>query len=479
MHKDKMLERTPDIGSMVDYWDLSDTLVDGIQAMRAAGQKFLPQFPAEDSTDYDFRLKHTTVMTNIFADIVETLASKPFEKEVALVGDSVSEQMKDFANNVDGDGNNLTVFSSNHFYNAIKSGVDWLWVDYPEVDDSVRTVADMKARNIRPYWTTVLGRNVLQCTTIFNGAERVINFIRMLEPGKPDRIREMRRDGNVVTWSLYVKTDKWNEETETHFVLEKTGTLGIDEIPLVPFFTGRRSGNSFKFDPPLKSAADLQEHLYRAETRFEHIKTVAGYPMLSASGVKPVLDAKNEPLPIKRGPNTVLYAPPNADGGHGDWKYVEPTGNNLMFLQKDIDTLILNLRELGRQPLTASSSNLTTVTTAFAAGKSKSAVKAWAMLLKDSLENAFRLTAKWMRVTETVAVNVYTEFDDFVDGKDYDALTAAFGAGAISWQTYVEELKRRGLLSSNFTVERERERLLDDIPSDDGEDLTTEGMIDA
>jgi hypothetical protein len=137
-----------------------------------------------------------------------------------------------------------------------------------------------------------------------------------------------------------------------------------------------------------------------------------------------------------------------------------------MFLQKYIESVVLNLRELGRQPLTASSSNLTTVTTAFAAGKSKSAVKAWAVALSDALENAMRLTAKWMDIDYEVEVSVYTEFDDFVDGKDYDALRAARDSGDISQETYWEECKRRGLFSPQFTAEREVERLLGETPGD-------------
>jgi len=473
--KDTMEERAPDMAAMVPYWDLTDTLVDGIEAMRNAGTKYLPQFPAETKDDYSFRLNNSTVMTNIFADVVETLASKPFEKDTVL-SEEASDEMEEFAENVDGDGSVLSVFAAQVLYNGVKAGVDWIWVDYPEVDASVRTIADAKARNLRPYWTRVLGRNVLRCETAFDGSKRYISFIRIYEPGPVDQIRDMRVEAGQVVWTLYEKTDKWDDVKKTHYRQIKNGMLAIDEIPLVPFFTGRRDGHSFKFDPPLKAAAEQQLHLYQAETGFNHVTTLSAYPILSASGVSPDKDEQGNPKPIKRGPSVVLYAPPTGEGGSaGEWKYVEPSSNSLMFLQKRIDTIVLNLRELGRQPLTATSSNLTTVTTSFAAGKSKSAVKAWAILLKDALENAFRLTAKWMQSTESVEVSVYTEFDDFVDGKDYDALRTARDAGDISLETYWEEGKRRGLFSPRFTAERERSRLLNDIPSDNGPDLIDEG----
>lgn len=470
--RDSMLEYAADLGAMVPYWDLSDTLVDGITAMRLAGQTYLPKFPAEEKDAYEFRLKSTTMMTNIFADIIESLSSKPFEQAATLLGDDVPQELMDFIDNVDGAGNNLTVFGSGVFYDSVKSGIDWIFVDFPPADPTVRNLADAKARGARPYWTKVLGRNVREVKSEYINGKMVLTYIRIFEPGKPDHVRVIERqpDGKI-TWALYVKTDTFNDEKQTAFVVESAGAMTIDEIPMVPFMTGRKD-TGFKFDPPLRAAADLQEHLYRLESGFNYITTLTAYPMLTGNGVKPERDAAGNIKPLAVGPSTVLYAPPNADGSVGSWRYIEPASNSLQIMMNTIDKVISNLRELGRQPLTASSSNLTVVTTAFAAGKSKSSVKAWAHLLQDALENAMRITAKWMNVDYTAKVFVYTEFDEFVDGKDYDALAADRDRGDISQETYWEERKRRGLYSNEFTAERERERLLTEVPGDTGADTT-------
>ena len=467
---DTMLERSADSAAMLPYWDLSDTLVDGITAMRIAGEKYLPRFPAETTTNYKFRLNHTTVMTNIFADIVESLAVKPFEKETELTNDDdplAPQGIDEFEDDVDGSGNNLTVFASNVFYNGVKSGISWIFVDYPTMDESIRNLADAKAAGLRPFWTIVLGCNVLSVRTRFIKSKEQITYIRIYEPGKPDHVRVMQRleDGTIV-WSLHVKTDVWNKTENTYFARIDGGVMGIDEIPMVPFMTGRRDGKTFKFDPPLRAAADLQVHLYRQESGLNYATTLTAYPMLSGNGVKPEREADGTIKQLPVGPNCVLYAPPNADGTVGSWRYVEPSSNSLTFLSSYIEKIILNLRELGRQPLTASSSNLTTVTTAFAAGKSKSSVKAWAVMLMDSLENAMRITAKWMASDFQTTVSVYTDFDEFVDGKDYDALRAARDKNDISLETFWEESKRRGLFSDEFSATRERERLLNELPGD-------------
>lgn len=96
------------------------------------------------------------------------------------------------------------------------------------------------------------------------------------------------------------------------------------------------------------------------------------------------------------GPKSVLFAPPAGDGTHGEWDFIEPSAASLTFLAKDVEATEKQLRELGRQPLTAQTGNLTVVTTDFAAQKGNSAIQAWCLNLKDALEEALRLTCLWL-----------------------------------------------------------------------------------
>ena len=50
---------------------------------------------------------------------------------------------------------------------------------------------------------------------------------------------------------------------------------------------------------------------------------------------------------------------------------------------------------------------------------------------------------------------------------DLEELGKARERGDLSQETYWEELKRRKILSAEFTAEREKKRLLDDIPTDE------------
>lgn len=478
---DQMLVKSRDIARMVPYWDLVDDIIGGVDAMSAAGETYMPKFVDEDITAYDYRLKNTK-MTNIYRDILEGLSTKPFEQEITLPATSegegdkkidtpVPDEVLEFTENVDGAGNNLSVFAASTFFNGINSAIDWIFVDYPPENPDVRTIEDAKKANMRPYWSHVLARNVINVKSVMVGSNEVISFMRILEPGQPDHIREFERlDTGAIAWRLFEKRDAWRdiEGGKTQFFGIAGNMLRIDQIPLVPFITGRRDGRGWCFFPPMADAAIQQKELYQQESALKFVKNLAAYPMLAGNGISPPKDAEGKPQKLAVGPGRVLYGPRDGDGNAGEWTYVEPSATSMKFLAECITDDQQQLRELGRQPLTAQSGNLTVITTAVAANKAKSAVGQWAYMLKDCLENCFVITCKWLNISVDQydpVVSVYTEFDEFIDGKDLETLDADRDRGDISRETLLEEKKRRGVYGPEFTVERENDRILKEVPS--------------
>ena len=145
-----------------------------------------------------------------------------------------------------------------------------------------------------------------------------------------------------------------------------------------------------------------------------------------------------------------------------------------MFMSSQIEKAQQQLRELGRQPLTSQSGNLTVVTTIVAGSKAKSAVKMWAGALKDALENAFVITGMWMGIQYDPSITVFTEFDDFIDGKNLEDLLSMYTAGVISMETLWYEYKRRGVLSTEFDAAAERLKLLTNPTGEDDNALENE-----
>lgn len=461
-HDIKPDDKSTDWQAMSPYWNKVNAIVEGRDAMVAAGKLYLPQFPNESNKDYKFRLE-SAKFTNIYRDVVEGLAQKPFSREVTIAGETVPDRIGGIVEDVDGRGNHMHVFAAEAFFSGINKSIHWILVDYTRAD-GLRTVADEQAAGVRPYWVNVAAESVINVkSNIIQGREQ-LTLAAILEA--KGRVRTFEREGDVVSWRVDVETDKGE------WIVEDEGILTIDQIPLVPFITGRRKGSTWQLHPPMKDAADLQIELYQQETALKHIKTLTCFPMLAGNGVEPPTDVSGNPMPVPVGPQAVLYAPPNADGSHGEWVWIGTDAATLNFLATDVAATGKELRELGRQPLTAQSGNLTVIAASFASSKGNSAVQAWALQLKDALENAFAITAKWLATDYQAEVDVFTDFGvDDREGDDLTQLLAMRASGDLSQETLWAEFKRRGVLSPEFDAEREvDERLFNELPTD-GDDV--------
>lgn len=477
--------------AMRPYWEMVETELAGVEAMRLAKEKYLPKFPGESADQYTFRLA-STKYTNVFGDIVESLSSRPFEAPVTIdenEGESAPDQIKEFVENVDGAQNTITEFAAQTFYQGIADALDWIFVDYPDAEPLPpgvsRSVQQERDAGLRPFWSHVRAINVLEAKSEIRSGNEMLTYVRLYEPSEAEndvRIMEVTPEGRAV-WSLWrqrkgaLPASKANGTTIWDFV--KDGEFSIGEIPLVPFVVGRRVGRRWYVKPPMKAAAELQIELYQEESDLKHISKMSAFPVYAGNGVKPDIDAATgKPKPLVVGPSAALYAPPDGKGASGSWQLLEPSATSLTFHKEKIKDTIANLRELGRFPLSAQSANVTVITSGMASQKSNSAVQLWAFALRNTLENAMRLTALWFGIRDyDPNVNVFTDFD--IDGEGGDAeLTAlkdARTSGDISGKVYTTELTRRNVLSPDYDYEKDQQQILAEGPSDTGSELDETG----
>lgn len=461
--------------AMIGYWTKVSDIVDGAERMREQHEIYLPKFPNESAKSYAFRWENAK-FTNVYRDIVENLASKPFEQEVTLVDGkakdnteaNIPQQYLDFVEDVDGAGNTLSTFADDLFFDGINSTIDWIFVDYSNEEAGTRTVAQEKALGIRPFWSHVKASNVLEVRSkIIRGTEQ-INYFRMLEyenGGKQVRIIE--RNGDNVWWHLYQQV---TNVSHYRFQLIDSGVITIGIIPMSPFVTGRRIGRSWQFRPAMRDAADLQIELFQDESGLKNVKALSGFPLLVGEGVKPERVGTGVNAPIKElqvGPETILYAPPTGQGTtSGSWKFIQPDATVLTFLSSEVKDTMAQLRELGRNPLTAQTAGVTVINSAVAAKKTNSAVQLWALSLKNALENALVMTGLWFNIPQSQydpEVFVFTDFDIVGSVDDLTALLEARKNGDISRETLWHEMQRRGILSGEFDPDKEIERILEDM----------------
>ena len=461
------------------YLKMVANIMGGVETMRAAGVSYLPQWRTESREDYERRRKLAR-MTNVFADIVDTQSLKPFEEPWSMAKES-TERLVEFAEDVDGRGRSLHDFCHGLFHQAMIDGITWVMVDYTMGIPRGATVAQEREIGARPIWVHYHAADVLAVYSArVRGVEQIVE-IRFAETATEregfsektiERVRILRRpmteDGEYGTpeWELWRKREtvgagaaqvvggQWEIESGPH-------PLSIDVIPCVPVIFGQRKAPSWRVDAPLKNAAHLQIELYQQENGLKHIRTQTAYPMLAANGM-----SEDENSPIIMGPSAVLYGGGGPDG-RGEWTYVEPSGNSLMFLQEDIKVTVQQLRELGRQLLTQPVQNLTVVSAAASTQKANIAIKAWVLMLKHALcarGGAFDMTARWLDLAEwTADVIVHTEFDVGFADSDIAHLIRLYEAQVISREALTMEMKRRSVLLDSYDPVADLLRLGSDI----------------
>lgn len=124
------------------------------------------------------------------------------------------------------------------------------------------------------------------------------------------------------------------------------------------------------------------------------------------------------------------------------------------------------------QPLMPQSGNLTATATAVAEAKAHSAVEAWALELKDVLEQAFVYTCMWLGLPKEQAPDVIVNTDFAVGEKSVEemgVIDTMYERQLLSDEDYIEEGLRRGIIRPAF--DRKKSLMQIEAERDDDDDL--------
>jgi len=436
-------------------------ILDGVEAIRARRSTYLPRYEIETQGDYDRRLSSAPWRPE-FADILQTLASKPFGRDVTLKGNvpddiqgtvdpSTKMRSGGLVDDIDGRGNSLTVFASDAFSNAVAKGAHAILVDHPPMPDNASR-ADEKTAGARPYWIQVPIDNIIALYTDVEGGREVITHAR---------IRECRTErdgyGEKIVNQIRVLEPGTSEvfEQDTKGIWVSQGVTPMvrggkhHSVPLALCFLGKRLGMQ-EVRLPLQSVSDMQIELFQALSRYEEILVYAGSPMLSGNGIAPPSEKERA---IALGPKTILFAPRIGDGPTPYWDFVQPNPANITAIKASVEAIQSDMRRIGLQPLTEQPGNPTATGKAIDAAKAHSAVKSWALLQNDAIEQAMVFTAQYLGIETTIQTEVSTDFSVLpYAAEPLKALLTARATKDISHETLIGSLKRFDVLPADFDM---------------------------
>jgi len=470
-----------DYDAMLPYWTMIDDIMGGAKAMRAARERYLPRFEKEDPKEYEKRVS-TSPWTPLYADAFRNLASKPFNKEVALDEDAHSE-LKTLSENIDAAGNHLHVFSREVFEAGINNAIDWIWIGHTDVPEGA-SVATRRALKARPYWTRIPAIRMLAVyEDVVDGevlivharfdetikrrvgfGEEIIERVRVLDRERMERVVDgvAQVSYGHPTFELWERKQAARGQSGSWEVVN-SGQLSIDVIPLVPYVVGKREVGSFVIRPPLRDLAYMQVTEFQMESNRERVQTMTAFPVSVFQGVEAPDEGEKVPL----GPRSAFFFPPiGKEGRFGDFKFAEPSGAAGTMLREDLSEFRREMREAGMQPLTKFSGSLTATEVMVNDAKAHSAVEMWALALKDALEQAFVITCKWLGLSEKDHPNVKVNTDFAIGAQtaeEMGLILQMYEKGLISADQVIDEALRRNIIGPDYDRDEDLKRIIEQI----------------
>lgn len=432
-------------------WARIDALLGGTDAMRAAGETYLPKFRAEDADGYRRRL-NASVLFGAFEQTLSTMVGMPFAKPITL-GEDVPAQIKSLAEDVDQSGNHLDVFAKERFRRGLAYGSDHILVDMDTA--SPESAADDLRR--RPRWVPVSAQQLID-------ARKVLVQVgeKIAERYTHVRIRE-----TVTEWDGYVEKRieqvreivppvwrVWRASTGGGWAVHAEGDYGLPFVTMASFFAGDRKG-VFTARSPLDNLAHLNVTHWQSSSDQRNILTVSRFAILFLRD-----GPKTGEMAI--GPTTII----NGEGEHADAKFVEPEGNAIQAGERDIDKLEKQMEAEGVRMLTRRPGNITATESAIDDAKDQSELESIAASLKDTLELAQGYSAEWLGLGNDAGGSLTLNGDyGIVSNADAikDAVLRLRELGDLSGEDAMRELQKAKLLSGDLDIEGAIERAGEDV----------------
>lgn len=461
---ESVAKRSPASAAMMEAARKGRALMGGTDAMRKAGEAYLPKFEAESMEAYRARLAASWLF-NGYRKTARDMAGRVFDKPVEVAeGPNV---LSDWMDNVDLAGRDLSTFASEVFKDGLSGpGVSWIMVDAPARDETV-TRAQAASSNLRPFLVHLTIEEILgwRVETIDNAPQvvqlRLHETVTEADPtdefaeNEVEQIRVLdvsEKTGGFVRTRLYRKAsgsekwEQWGEETRS----DMTG------ITVVPFYANRTG--FWKGEPLLDDLADINIAHWQSQSDQRNILHFARVPILVRSGV----DQETAPLAIGAATSMDLSDP------SAQVAWVEHSGHAIGAGRQDLKDLEFQMETHGLQLLAARAQSATGE--ALDAAKETSQLAMIADNLQDALEQALGWMLEYAGQDGEVSVTVNKDFGvSMMTAQEIGVMLQAVNTGNMSRATFIGEMVRRGMLRSDIKPEEEEERIATEAPAMTGE----------
>ena len=447
---------SPEIQEMLDASAPSRDLVRGGSWMREQATKYLPQFPQETDDDYEARVKSTWLFDGV-GKTIEDLSGKVFEMPVILSDTGTDLDMWQY--NVDLQGRDLSQFARECFDEAQVSGISFIMVDAPARASDV-TRLQAQQQNLRPYFVGLSIEDIIGYRTDIIDNTPTLTQIRIMEsitedtddefdPAVLEQIRVLTlpvEEGRIVG-TVNVRLYRKNDAQE--FMLYTEYETQMPRIYVAAVDLGR--DGFMKAKPCHARLAEINLAHWRSQSDQANIMHHARAPMKYFHGY-----SREDLESFTEGAGYAFYSS-NENAKIG---VVEHSGAAIDAGRTELKDMEFQMQAMGLQLIMSRSGSSTATGDMIDENKVNSRLGMWADTLKDTLELAFSYMAEMAGITTEIDVIVNKDYAaNALSHLDMDAINKMYLAEVISKQTYINEAKRRNLLSEEVNPEDEAEMI--------------------
>jgi hypothetical protein len=466
-----------DYDANVAAWQRARDVFAGEDAVKAAGEKYLPRLDCQDDTEYRAYINRASFF-NASARTADGFVGLIFRREPTFklpAGNGVGDALAEFVEDADMLGTSLSAFSKNLVTEIINVGRAGTLIDWNnEAEQRAYAVAYAAEDIINWHTERVNGRNVLSLVVLKEISQTPV---AESDPFDPDEIQQLRvlklvppqgmSDNAKADWSYQVEKWQFVSDGQSPNVARNRGKKKwklVDTVtplrlgkplPLIPFvFHGPRDSLPDVDKIPLADIIAVNLDHYRLNADYKHGMHFTALPTAWVSGFD-----KNSSLRI--GSSTAWVAEtPGATAG-----YLEFHGQGLSTFERAMDRDEQLMAVLGTRMLES---------------RKRVGETAAAIELRQSGENSilntvsFSISASltqmlrwvyWWNSTEPVPDAIGSDLvlaslnNDFsitgMSALEITALVAAWQAGAISQATMLDLFRAGEVIAPGRTNDEE------------------------
>jgi hypothetical protein len=443
-------------------WDRSRSLLGGTDTMRKRGVVFLPRFPDESASSWEYRLSLAT-LNNFYRRMARTMMGYLFARPVELQNCELPEE---FLENVDGRGRDVNQFCRLLAWHVLTRGLALPFVDYPVIPKGL-TLAQEKALGARPVWKAVnpdtsvagfaaedKGPEVITHFRWYDNKvepygeweEQCVERIRVLDTlgiGRDAAMKKLKLGDDFMSapavFMLYQAT------TQGVWEPVDAGVIDLDKLPLHVIYAERESFMVSR--PPLDDVSWKNIHHWRLSSNLEHILELSAFPTQYQVGTD---DAVNTV-----GPSILLHS----TNENAEFGYIEPGGSGIEANERALERLVNEAEMLGFQLLHQKKGNPESASgRVLDETKSTSPLQDLSLALEEGINQALVHTAEWYDLDPKKAGYAVVNREYGVDPemlRKVDMILRIRAQGDMTVETMYSLLRECGVVPRDFDIEKE------------------------